>query len=371
MPRITMEKANIRQNIKLYEDALTRHGQYVRWHTSSKCYCADELGRANPTCKKCLGRGDIYSPVKQVRKVERTMTLGGTTIKTKCNIKSIKYLVDNRNVSLSYSGFTGNTITLSSSHVGGRMLHIDYKEDLELTYIGTATYKGRGIIRVPITGITSLQGDFKGEIISISSLVNTTRNEIMNVISFWEDLILTDSFAETTDVITVTCITVKPVNFLISGISQKDRYEKSYVAPEADMQMTVPGYFYMGNGDIITMLKAKQRTSVIGRSNGGKFHQLPFFHVSDIFNITDDIGEITDATIVRNNEIQWGIRVPTKFSITLLYRPTFVVLMDLPSLRYAENKVFPKKVMLKQWDLGSRGNKRPSSVGTNFEDLAY
>ncbi len=373
MPRITMEKANIRQNIQLYEDALRRHGQFTRWHTASKCHCLDTLGRTDPACKKCLGRGNIYSPVTKVRKVEKTMTLGTNVITTKGNIESINSLVDNRNQSVPYDSFSSNEIVYSSILPNGRMLHIDYEEDLTSIYTGLATYKGRGLIRVPITGEVSLQGDFKGEIISISSIVNTTRSEDINVISFWENLILTDSFIETSDVITITCIIVKPVKFLISGISQKERYEKSYVSQEADMQLTAPGYYYLGSGDIITLLKSKQRTSVVGESNGSEFHRLPFFSVSDIFTIIDEIGEITDATIIRSNEIQWGSRIPIKFSITLLYRPTFAVLPDMSSMRNAENKEFPRKVMLKLWDMGSRGNKRPSSIGSglNQEELMY
>ena len=371
MPRITMEKANIRQNVQLYEDALRRHGQFTRWHTASKCYCLDSLGKTDPTCKKCLGRGSIYSSVTKVRKVERTMTLGTNIITTKSNIESINSLVDNRNQSVSYDSFTSNKIIYSSILPNGRMLHIDYNEDLTSTYTSVATYKGRGLIRVPITGEVSIQGDFKGEIISISSIVNTTRSENINVISFWENLILTDSFIETSDAITITCTIVKPVKFLIHGISQKERYEKSYVSQEADMQLTAPGYYYLGSGDIITLLKSKQRASVVGESNGSEFHRLPFFNISDILSIIDELGTITDAVLVRNNEIQWGSRVPTKFSITLLYRPTFTVLMDQPSMRNAENKEFPRKVMLKLWGMESRRNKRPSSIGTNFEDLAY
>jgi len=374
MPRINMDKANIRQNVALYEGALARHGQYMRWQTASKCYCVDEMARPDPNCKECLGRGDIYSHVSQLDRVDRGMTTGAYTITTKANILSINSLVDNRNVAIPYASFVDDTITLVTPLPKGRMYHVDYVEDLTQTYTGVATYEGRGIIRVPITGISDLTGNYIGEIISITSAVNTTRSENINVISFWENLILTDSNMDLTDEITIECITVNPVKFLISGIDQKEKYERSYVAQEADAQLTTPGRYYMGSGDLITLIKAKQRVSVIGITNRGEeFHVLPFFHVKSIFNITDALGTITDATIVRNNEIQWGLRIPEKFSITLMYSPTFAVLPDLPQLRYAENKVFPRKVMLKQWDMNSRGNKRPSAVGAglNQGNLMY
>jgi len=343
----------------------------MRWYTAAKCYCTDDMGRPDPACKKCLGRGDIYSPVTQVRKIDKGMSLGSIKITVKSTIKSMNRLFNNRNEDISYASFSGKTITLNTPIAKGKMYHVDYNEDLTQSYSGVATYEGRGLIRVPIVGASSLFGDFMGEIISITSVTNVTKSESVNVISFWEDLILTDSFIDLTDILNVVCVFVNPVVFLISGITQKERYERSYVTSEADAQLTVPGFYYMGSGDIVTLLKARQRTSVVGRTDGSDFHKLPFFHVRNIFNIIDEVGTITDAVIVRNNEIKWGSRIPEKFSITLTYNPTFAVLPDLPTMRYAEDKVLPRKVMLKQWDMQSRGNKRPTGRFTNQEDMIY
>ena len=370
MPKITMEKANIRQNVKLYEDALKRHGQFCRWYRSSVCYCVDEMGKAEPTCKECKGRAYIYEPISSIRRVDNGVGGGRFYIETKGNIKSINRIFGNNNVDISYDSFIENIIKLSGIIKSGKYWHCDYEEDLKESYSGSATYEGRGIIRVPIVGHSTLRGDFIGELLEITSVTNETRSEEMNVISFWEDLILTDSYAEETDEITAVCKYIKPLEFLISGISQKQRYESSFVVPEADMQLTVPGYYYIGQGDIITQLKAEQLASVAGNGNG-EFHALPFFHVRSIISIRDKFGKIEDVIIVRNNEIKWGARVPEKFSINLTYNPSYAVLADLPQLRYAENKVLPRKVMLKQWDLYSRGRKKPSSIGMNQEEMIY
>jgi len=362
MPRINMDAANIRQNVQLYEGALRRHGQYMRWYTSSRCYCIDEMGRADPACKACLGRGELYSPVTEVRRIDRGMSFGSNIITTKANIKSINRVFNNQNVDLDYSSFLNDTITLSTMLKKGRMYHIDYNEDLTEDYVDEATYEGRGLIRVPIIGVSTIYGDFIGELITVNSVTNTTTSESVNVVSFWENLILTDTYVDEADELEVDCTFVNPVRFLISGISSKERYELSHVAPEADAQLTVPGFYYMGAGDIITLLKAEQRASMVGNSDGSDFHRLPFFHVKSIFKIIDEVGIIADAVLIRNNEIEWGSRIPEKFSITLTYNPTFAVLPDLPTMRYAEDKVFPRKVMLKQWDMFSRRNKRPSAI---------
>jgi len=672
MPKITMEKANIRQNVKLYEDALKRHGQFCRWYRSSVCYCIDEMGRAEPSCKECKGRAYIYEPVSSIRRIDNGVGGGSVYIEAKGNIKSINRIFGNDNIDISYNNFSGNIIKLNSIIKSGKYWHCDYEEDLKESYSGKATYEGRGIIRVPIIGHSTLRGNFIGEIIEITSVINisrpiidqkiegidwvqressfgtsniqavayngtnlwvavggskiassldgiswiqrtspesvtwngvahnqlnlwvtvglsgklatssdginwisrtssfgttdindvaydgssywvavgangklatstdginweqqtssfgtnniegiahnglsggsalwvavgglgdlatatdptgtwiqresyfgastiygiayngsdlwvavgasgklitstdginwstktssfgttyilnvaygsalwvivgtsgklatspdgvswtqrdssfdgvkiygiaynqsdmliivglggkiatsstssTERDNIMNVVSFWEDLILTDSYAEESDTITVVCKYIKPLEFLISGISQKQRYESSFVTAEADMQLTVPGYYYIGTGDIITQLKAEQIVSVAGNGNG-EFHSLPFFHVKSIVTISDKNGKIKDAIIIRNNEIKWGARVPEKFSIVLTYNPSYSVLADLPQMRYAENKVLPRKVMLKQFDLYSRGNKRPSSIGTNQGEMTF
>ncbi|KKL22964.1 hypothetical protein LCGC14_2430130 [marine sediment metagenome] len=372
MPRISMERVNIRQNVSLYEEALARHGQFIRWYSNISCWCSDDNGRPDPQCKVCHGRGNRYYPVKQIRRIDRGLGSGSTTISVKENIKSINKVFTPGNVTIPHSSFSGKVITLSSVLKEGKYFLADYMEDLEVSYNGTAAYEGRGIIRVPVVGTSTIHGDFTGEIIEVTSITNTTRSETMNAVSFWEDLILTDSYAEVTDEITVVCKYIKPVKFLISGIKSKIKYEMSRAGITANLQATFPGYYTVGSGDMITLLKAEQKASVVGIASGD-FHPLPFFHVSSIVRIEDEVGAITDAVIVRNNEIKWGSRIPNdKFAVSVMFNPTFVVLDDLPDLRYAENKVFPKRVYLKKWDLDSRQNKRPRfPYDTGLGDLEY
>ncbi len=372
MPRITLEKAKIRQHVSLYEEAIARHGQWIRWYSCIPCFCIGDNGRPDPQCKTCHGRGNRYYPIKQIRRNDRGIGNGSNQISTKANIKSIIRVFTPGNVTIDHSTFSGKIITLSSILKEGKYFLVDYMEDLEESYNDSATYEGRGIIRVPVVGESNIYGSFTGEIIEVTSVTNTTQSETMNVVSFWEDLILTDSHAEEVDTITVVCKYVKPVRFLISGIKSKIKYEMSRAGIEAELQVTFPGYYTVGSGDVITLLKAEQKASVVGRASGD-FHPMPFFHVSSIIRIEDEVGAISDAIIVRNNEIKWGSRIPNdKFAVSVMFNPSFVVLGDLPYLRYAEDKVFPKKVYLKKWDLDSRGNKRPRfPYDTGLGDLEY
>ena len=367
MPKISMDRVNIRQNKALYEGALNRHGQYVRFYRSEVCYCMDDMGRADPACKVCLGRGYIYSPVTSIERTDSGMGNGGKYIDVKGKIKSIIRVYGSDNQDIEYSTFNNSTIELVENLKSGKYYNVDYIEDLEVSYSGIATYKGKGIISIPIIGYETLEGDFLGEIEEIISMTNVTRSEEINIISFWEDLVLTDSYAEESDEINTVCKYVKPLKLLISGISPKQRYENSFAIEEADLQLTFPGSWFIGAGDIITLLKAEQKASMVGR--GSSDYKLPFFHTKSILSIRDEYGLIEDAIIVRNNEIKWGERIPDKFSINITYNPTFSVIDSLPSLRNAENKVFPKKVFLKRWDMFSRGNRRPSSTGINQEGM--
>jgi hypothetical protein len=367
-----MEKISVKQNVNLYLSAISRHGQYVRWYMASKCYCASDMGRPDPSCKECLGRGHMYEPVKSVRRLDVGASLGNIVIKTKAKIKTLNRLFGSGNQDIPYQSFSCNEITLVSAIPKGRFYYVDYDENLELLYSGSATYEGRGILRVPIIGKSTMQGDFVGEISDISSVTNNTRSETMNAVDFWADMILTDSFADEGDDISVSCKYVTPVKFLISGINPKEKMSNTMVYQEADAQATVPGWCFIGPGDIITLLKAEQRVSVVGEVHSPDAYRLPFFKVKKILSIKDEHGEISDAVVIRNNEIKWGSRVPDgRFSISLTYNPSFVVLDDLPTPRHAEDKVFPRKLMLKQWDMSSRGNKRPISVGMNQEGQIY
>ena len=53
-----------------FEIAIERHGQYVRWYSSLPCYCIDDLTRPDPNCNQCRGRGWLYYPVKEKRRID-------------------------------------------------------------------------------------------------------------------------------------------------------------------------------------------------------------------------------------------------------------------------------------------------------------
>jgi len=352
------------QTPELYESALARHGQYVRWYSSLPCFCVDDVGRADPQCMVCYGKGSIYHPVVAKRTVEEGAGMKNKYIYPTGKIQSVNRVYKGDNTELSYSTYTPTYIELDVPLKSGSFYYVDYMEDLTENYTGVATYLGNGLIRVPIEMRSTIHGDFIGEIYSITYLRNVTQgNKEMQVVGHWEDLVLTLDAPDPGDVLEISCSSVYPIRMLVVGIQQKDRNENFGVIQDGDLSLTFPGYLPVGPGDLVTLLKAEQKSAVVSSYVDEQTEiEIPFFHVKEIIMIQDEIGEVTGASIIKNNKLLFGDRKPKgRFSISFTYNPTFIILDSLPSLRYGENKVFPKKVMLKRYDMFNRKEARPRS----------
>ena len=345
-----------------YEDAIQRHAQYVRWYSALTCFCVDDMGRPDPNCNICYGKGSIYYPLIFKRVVEKTFVKSNTIVTTTENIRNINKLVRLNNDTISYSTFNNKEITLSSPAYNYSILWVDYIADLRRDYTGSGTYLGNGLIRVNVPSISVLYGDFKGEVTEVINVHDDTKDIDLNVVSFWEDMILTDSSVDSGDVISVTCKYIEPERFLIVGITPKQKVEaKDIPTEEINLTATFYGLLPVGAGDLISLLTAEQKTSVVGNLNSGETtFTLPNFHVASILRVQDSNGVIDDVTIIQNNKLKFNSTVPVdKFSVAYTYNPAFVVLDDLPSLRYAEDKIFPKRVTLKRYDVLNRRDDRP------------
>jgi len=357
--QISLEKANIRQHPNLYDQSIARHGQSVRWKSALPCYCLTDYGRTDPQCKKCFGRGTIFHVVETARRVEQGISLGGKVIKSKKKIFSIERLSDLANNPLTYSDFGGTEITLSKIIRKGKGWHLEYKENLVNNFLGVGLWKGNGIIKVSIPSESSLQGDFIGEITKVNSATNTTQQTNINVLDFWDNRILTDSSVEESDSIEVDCEYVMPVTFSVSNLSFKQKKENFMANQVGELQAIIPTFYEVGTGDMVTLLRATQKMATVSTMD----KRLPVFYAKSIIRIEDELGKIEGATIIRNNEIAWGDRKPTgRFSISFTYNPTYLVDDDIPDPRHAENKNFPRKVILKRFELESKGRNRPSSA---------
>lgn len=350
-----------------FENAILRHGQYVRWYNSVPCFCADTHS-PDPNCKVCLGRGRIFYPTKQHRKLEEYFSHGGTKIIVTGTIKSINRVYSANGTIYTVSSFSGNDIFLTTSLTKGQYIWVDYVEEKEGTYSGSATYVGNNIIQIPLTPIVTAQGSFTGEISEVTSVTNVTTGLTLNVISYWEDLILVEGTINDGDSITTICEYVDPVIMLITSSEPKESKEKHGPIPMADASMSFSGLMDVGKGDLITPLTANSRTSFLGNYKGSGNYKTNFFKLSNIIKIIDAVGEIDDAVVIRDNEINFPSRAPNgKFSCSVNYRISYIV-DDIPKIRHAENKILPKKVPLKRYLMGAKVEKRPKPIN-KFERM--
>jgi len=224
------------------------------------------------------------------------------------------------------------------------------------------------LVRTSISKITNKQGDFIGEISSVNYLKNITQDITMGVLAFWEDLILTDGPVDDSDVLEVDCTYIDPIKFLVTNVIQKEKSDNSMLIQEGELQLTFDGFLPVGPGDLITLLKATQKSAVVGNYSGDGEHEVPFFHLKELIRVEDKIGKIDSVTIVKNNRLMFNDRKPEgRFSVAFMYNPSFVVLEGLPSLRYGEDKVFPKKLPLKRYDMFSRRENRPTRPEDYFD----
>jgi hypothetical protein len=274
----------------------------------------------------------------------------------------------------------------------GRIVTVDFQWDLTTPYVGKVVLAGSGVLSLPIQ-LNNEQGVFNGQIVSVDSLYNETQKRTIRPLGMWENNVLVSAddavipnpvsalsprlafpgpgpfplerrraqlghVRTSPDSISVSCTWVHPVKMILSQIDPKVAQSNQKIMQEYHAQVTAFGSYHLGEGDLITPQVMRQRDSIICiAKNGEVAHMLPYFHVERLLRIEWGGGVIEDATLIRNNTIMWGGTVPTagsKFSVQLLYHPTFKVGMDLPNLRYAEDKEFPQKMFLKRFDLFNR-----------------
>jgi len=356
-------KVPVVQDPRVYLLAIERHGQYMIWNRSTICYCLTEFNRPDPSCDHCFGRGRVYAPVQKVPRIVEAVGNGSFTVKlVRYNIDSITRVYSKAGT-WSVSSFSGDTIRFTTPVPKATVLYIDFIDTLVQTFTGKAVAEDNGMLRVPMEIVDS-KGVFVGQIVGVSLLYNNTKVKALTPIDAWENRILVaDGDEDVGDDIDVSVTWIRPTKYLINQVWPTLIRNNPTIAEKFDAQVTFPGTFEMGMGDLLTPTMMRTRTSVVGTYKVGEVtHKLPFFHVADVLKVECAAGEITGWALVRKNEIKWGVQKPVgRFSVQLTYYPTFMVDDSVPSVRNAEDKTFPKRMMLKRFDLFNQNVDRPNA----------
>lgn len=343
-----------------FERALMRHGQHSRVYTSIPCICSKNTVNPDPNCNECLGRGVIFYPIKAIRRIEQYMSMGGNKIFTKGTIKSIRSVYTKKVNFFTVNMFQENIILLNENLKKGEFVYIDYEESLIEEYQGSGFYEGNRIWRIQIDGVKTQQGYFIGEILKINNVRNITKNKSEKVLAFWEDLILLEEEIEKDDILEFDCEYVKPIQMMVVNTDLISDKGKPGTVQTSRATLTFSGLYNFGKGDIFTLLKAESKESFIGEMPlNGNIYKSNYFHLSHIITIKDKIGFIEDAIIVRNSEIYFPTRRPEgRFSCSVMYNPTYII-EETPSMRYAEDKILPKKTTIRLYTRTSQNEIRP------------
>ena len=353
----------------LWEDAIERRGQHVLWYSAASCFCVSDNGRVDPNCSSCYGKGFIYRPVRSTRRIITGVAEGAAVIDISAKgvqIGSILRLYTGVATEAQVQSFTPTTFTPVVRIPKGTRYTLDFVETFVQSYVGVASYIGRGIIDVPIR-VSNNQNYFAGSIVSVVSARNVTKDRPLIVKKFWANKILTSSNVAEDDELLVEVEYVRASKFLVTSVNPKSKIEGNIVLQDADAMMAFPGTFHIGRGDIIVLQLAEAKETIVGY-NEGPTYVFPYQSIARILSVEDKHGEIRDFTLVNDNEILWGSRVPDRFSCAFTYHPAFSVLADLPNLRYSEDKIFPKRVFLKKFGTFSHPSKVLSLEPANIEE---
>ncbi|KKK48114.1 hypothetical protein LCGC14_3148390, partial [marine sediment metagenome] len=231
--------------------------------------------------------------------IELQMGLGKTTITTKKTIKSVTRVFNGDSTERTVSGFSGTTITLSAPVTKGAWVYIEYVQNISKSFVGLATHLGNGIFQAKYPEIATNQGSFKGQIVAVKSLSNTTKDVELNLFDFWEDRMLATGPADPDDVFEVDCTYIEPFRFLITRVEQRERHEDSWIVQDGQLSMSYDGFHDIGPGDIVTLLRANQKISMNGEYTGVDF-EVPVFQIDNLLRIEDKHGLITSVSVIRN-----------------------------------------------------------------------
>ncbi len=351
------------QTVQYYEGALRRHSQYVRWLKSSLCPCLNETtSQPDPNCSQCNGRGKLYrAPDKlQVRQEIAKHDSYGKIYSKYTPVANPVVWRKGVQLVLGSQPSDGSYIVVDPPYPKAyERVRIDYAytpliavidEDSEV-YAAT-------VLRVIAARFYDKGKSFEGSISEVTKVYNVNRDENYTVEHFAKEFIYLEDMgtSQQGDVLEVSYKYMQPFNFILTGVSQKMRYERAYILEAADTVLITPYFVRVAPNDLLTALSIEQvASSIIQPQSSGNDAIRNYYDVSKLIYVVDVYGQEyvigTDVELYGRNELKWLTSKPsTKYSVQFYYHPTFAALPNLPSVRSAENKSFVSRVNLVQYD---------------------
>lgn len=380
--KLSLGKAN-------YEALLSRHGQWIRWRTATKCSCI-QYGSMQPDikCPICKGRGITYS----YQKNQTVFTV--SMLENKEGILSIEE--EYRNCDLvevyDYSGKRyrnaekfGDYIHLNESNlpIKGTYFNIVLnQQNTKILESAIAEKSDFGYYIVP--GITSKKANTDGvyyespaDILHIGK-IKDKNGKVLQAKEFRLNQFMIDESEEYEDPLTVEKVEYLPPFIFVllnQNLSQADA--QMVVESRGDAVCTFPYGLDVSTDDTLTVLAGFYTQKEVQTRKDFKYDVLGAYFVYDIVSCTGIVdGQIIeykegkDFVIIGNNQLKWiedednnYPEVGEAYSITFHVLPTYKVVKEIPQIRTSENQRFPKKAVIKLFTSYS------DAIGVNRQEV--
>lgn len=374
-----------------YEALIDRHGQWVRWRTSTKCACVNP-GTFQPDihCTRCGGRGVIYgfqNIITTQTVVMAKNTSGVLIIDNEFEHDELVKVYDRDGIEYEAEKegcmifLSGETIR---SHYYNVLMTRQVAQNLKITNLKkNGDYWEVLGLESSKTKIDGVYYTAPGDLISIGKIKDSISIEFeiesyrLNKINLKKktEIIIDEETGEESEIEIVPTepITAEDVSFippftfalLNQNLSKGDL--AAMVDAQGDAVCTFPYFCDVSESDIITVLAGTITQKEIISHTGGKTDPLPVYFVAEIVSVEDKDGykfkQGKDYILCGTNEVKWlehCLDVGEAFSIVFKVYPTYSVTKDIPQLRSSENQRFPKKAVVKY--MTSYSEKRKGNI---------
>lgn len=357
------------QTVRRYEEALARHGQWLRWTQAITCPCVNSnTMQPDPRCSVCKGRGKIYRTPEQFNLFNEIVRHDGAgrVYPTYTPIVDGSVTVYRKNVALPLSSTQpadGSYVQLDPPYPKRyEVLTIDYIfSPIDSVTDEDSEVYGTNVLRTTGSRFVEKGKAFEGSVVSVSRVYNVTKDETYTVVEAIKEYIyLTDMGTWASgDVLEVDYTYVKPFDFMLTGVTGRLRYEQPYVLDDADAILVTPYWAQPAPDDLFTAMAQEQigRAIIDPTTSAGNDTVSAYFDLSRLLRVIDrngndrTVGPGNDVEVYGRNELKWNVSKPAiPYVVQFTYHPTYTALTNLHTLRNSENKAFVNRVSVKMFD---------------------